>query len=206
MALALKGWGDAKTERDRTVLIAAAGKRAAAKLKAGNWPFLYWGMDGLQKPVRKTHKELVRAGAVPTTFWIDGNEAPLKLDAVSWLAAQSGRSRDGIEELAAVVGRGHRFDTVKPVRLFRKIIQIWCPQNGIVLDPFAGSGTTAHAVLELNAETESARRFVLVEQGRPEKGDPYARTLTIERVRRAITGERVAKDGSIGVRGCPAQC
>jgi len=72
-----------------------------------------------------------------------------------------------------------------------------------VFDPFAGSGTTAHAVLELNAENEGGRRFVLVEQGRPEKGDSYARTLTAERVRRAITGERVAKDGSISVSAPP---
>jgi len=122
---------------------------------------------------------------------------------MSWLAAQSGRSRDGIEELTSIVGRGHAFETVKPLRLFRKVIQIWCPPNGIVLDPFAGSGTTAHAVLEANAETEGARRFILVEQGRPEKGDPYARGLTALRVHRAITGERVDKEGKVTTSAAP---
>lgn len=58
-----------------------------------------------------------------------------------------------------------------------------------MLDPFAGSGTTAHAVLELNQQSETARRFVLIEQGRPERGDSYAKTLTAERVRRAVTGQ-----------------
>ena len=83
------------------------------------------------------------------------------------------------------------------MKLFRKIIQIWCPVTGLVFDPFAGSGTTAHAVLELNRETDASRRFVLVEQGRPNKRDDYARTLTAVRVKRAIIGERVGDDGKV---------
>jgi adenine-specific DNA-methyltransferase len=203
MAFALKGWGAAKNDRERSAVLGAAIRKAQARLKAGDWPFLYWGQDGQQKPVRKTHKELVKTGAVPTTFWVEDGESPTELEAMSWLAAQSGRSRDGIEELTAIVGRGHAFETVKPLRLFRKIIQIWCPQNGIVLDPFAGSGTTAHAVLEANAETEGTRRFVLIEQGRPEKGDPYARGLTAVRVQRAITGNRVDKEGRVSISADP---
>jgi adenine-specific DNA-methyltransferase len=57
------------------------------------------------------------------------------------------------------------------------------------MDPFAGSGTTGHAVLELNAESEASRRFILIEQGNTDKGDHYARTLTAERVKRVITGD-----------------
>jgi adenine-specific DNA-methyltransferase len=72
----------------------------------------------------------------------------------------------------------------------KKIIQIWCPPKGLVFDPYAGSGTTGHAVLELNMEAEASRRFILVEQGAPENGDKYARTLTWRRLRNAITGER----------------
>jgi adenine-specific DNA-methyltransferase len=102
-----------------------------------------------------------------------------------------------------LLGRGHGFETVKPLKLFKKIIQIWCPLNGVVMDPFAGSGTTAHAVLELNGESGARRRFVLVEQGRPNKRDDYARTLTAVRVARAITGERVAKDGALAKLAAP---
>jgi hypothetical protein len=83
------------------------------------------------------------------------------------------------------------FDTVKPLKLFKKIIQIWCRPNGIVMDPFAGSGTTAHAVLDLNKETGSSRQFVLIEQGNTAKGDHYAKTLTADRIRRVITGDWV---------------
>lgn len=93
------------------------------------------------------------------------------------------------------MGRGHGFETVKPLKLIEKIIQLWCPPEGLVLDPFVGSGTTAHAVLELNLLTESKRNFIIIEKG--EKEDKYAKTLTRERVKRAITGERVDKDGEI---------
>ena len=51
-----------------------------------------------------------------------------------------------------------------------------------MLDPFAGSGTTGHAVLELNADAGAERRFILIEQGRPERGDSYARSLTADRL------------------------
>ena len=102
------------------------------------------------------------------------------------------------------MGPGHNFKTVKPLKLFRKIIQIWCPSGAIVLDPFAGSGTTAHAVLDLNAEGEGLRRFILIEQGRPERGDPYAKGLTAERVRRPITGHRSTRMASLSDR--PIRC
>ena len=80
--------------------------------------------------------------------------------------------------------------TVKPMKLMQKIIQIWCPPNGLVMDPYVGSGTTGHAVLSQNKESGSDRRFILIEQGAPESGDKYARSLTWKRLRNAITGER----------------
>jgi adenine-specific DNA-methyltransferase len=65
------------------------------------------------------------------------------------------------------------------------------------------SGTSGHAVLELNQASGAHRRFVLIEQGRPERGDPYARSLTAERVRRAISGQRVSKDGEVSISAEP---
>ena len=67
----------------------------------------------------------------------------------------------------------------------------------MVMDPFAGSGTTGHAVLELNYLSDSNRNFILIEKG--EKDDKYASTLTRERLKRAITGERVDKTGNVKV-------
>lgn len=192
IALALKGWGAAKTKEKREQVLSKARKAALKRWEAGNWPYLYWGLDAHQKPVCKQRRAVIKQGAVPTSFWVDEDEGPLKLDDVSWLRHMSGRSRDGIEELDHVVGKGHGFDTVKPLKLFKKIIQIWCRPNGIVMDPFAGSGTSAHAVLDLNNETGATRRFVLIEQGNTAKGDHYAKTLTADRVRRVITGEWAA--------------
>ena len=192
---------DAMFNADSPALLAAR-KLADEKLAAGNWPQLYFGMSGRTKPVLKVYMSEVK-GSVPTTFWVDEGEDALELGTVSWSSTESGRSREGIEELDAVMGPGHNFKTVKPLKLFRKIIQIWCPQNGIVLDPFAGSGTSGHAVLEANVETGSQRTFLLIEQGRPERGDSYARGLTAERVRRVITGVRADKSGNLAVTADP---
>jgi DNA methylase len=165
---------------------------------AGCWPSAHWRDGGQGTFGMKKYLEDVRQGKVPTTYWADDDyELPLTLGSTSWSHKESGHSQIGIRELDSIVGRGHGFETVKPLKLFTKIIQIWCQSNGVVMDPFAGSGTAAHAVLELNNESGAARRFVLVEQGRPNKRDDYARTLTAVRVTRAITGERVAKDGTL---------
>ena len=202
----LEVWGSFYVDKDlgdgRAKALVIKGSLSEAKKKAekiltvGNWPVGYWRDNGKGHFRVKVYLKDVKQGIVPMTYWGDEDfEAPDVVDLVSWDHEQSGHSQTGQNELSSIVGRDHGFATVKPLKLFRKIIQIWCPTAGIVLDPFAGSGTTAHAVLELNANAGGFRRFVLVEQGRPEKGDAYARTLTVERVRRAITGERVGKDG-----------
>lgn len=86
-----------------------------------------------------------------------------------------------------------QFETPKPHRLIKRILQISTISDGedIILDSFAGSGTTAHAVLALNAEDGGNRRFILVEQ------EEYADTLTAERVRRVIQGVPGAKDPAL---------
>jgi adenine-specific DNA-methyltransferase len=126
---------------------------------------------------------------VPVTYWADEDLGfPVALESTSWGFRESGRTNDGVSELTSIVGVGHGFTTVKPLKLFKKIIQIWCGPEGLVLDPFAGSGTTAHAVLDLNSESDVNRCFILIEQGNTEKGDHYAKTLTAERISRVVTG------------------
>lgn len=182
-----------EAERLRTVagtVPAAATRAAKRRLAAGKWPFIWFGLDGQGGPRPKKYLEAVRKGFVPTTYWADdADEDPLDLGSTSWEWEQSGLSQSGVKELTAIVGPGHGFETVKPLQLCTKIIQIWCPRNGLVLDPFAGSGTTGHAVQLLNDVAEAERSFVLIEQGRPENGDPYARTLTQNRLKRAMSGD-----------------
>ncbi len=155
------------------------------------WPYLHFLKKGHGRPRVKRYLRDVKKGRVPLTYWADEDyETPAVIGAQSWDHEDSGHSQSGISELNALLGKGHNFDTVKPLKLFKKVIQLWCPPNGLILDPYAGSGTSGHAVLELNAETGANRRFIMIEQGAPEKGDKYARSLTQERLRRAITGER----------------
>lgn len=171
-------------------VLAAAKKKAEKILARGQWPKLYWGLSGLSGPQTKTRMSEVKKGQVPMTFWAsDDFSSPEILGSTSWEHEESGHSQSGVNELSAVVGKGHAFETVKPLKLISKIIQLWCPSDGLVLDPFAGSGTTGHAVLDLNENAEANRRFILIEQGRPENGDSYARTLLADRLHRVITGK-----------------
>lgn len=181
-----------------------AQKRALNHLKNYCQPKIIFLKDGFGVPRIKRYLKDVKKGIVPMTYWADEeyNDAFI-LESQSWDHTESGHSQMGINELDRLVGKGHGFETVKPLKLIEKIIQLWCPPNGYVLDPYAGSGTTGHAVLELNYLTGTDRKFILLEQGSPEKGDKYARTLTCERVKRAITGERVDKDGNVSVEAQP---
>jgi len=80
------------------------------------------------------------------------------------------------------------FDNPKPVQLLKQIFSYLISSTDIILVSFAGSGTTAHAVLELNKEDGGNRKFILVEQ------EDYANTITAERVRRVIKGVKSAKN------------
>ncbi len=74
------------------------------------------------------------------------------------------------------------FSTPKPLTLIERVLEIASDENSLILDSFAGSGTTAHAVLKANAKDGGRRKFILVE------GEDYADKLTAERVRRAMGG------------------
>lgn len=103
-------------------------KAAQARLAAGNWPFVWFGLEGLGGPRVKKHLEKVRKGFVPTTYWSD-DDFGIELDelgSTAWDWEQSGLSQSGIKELNAIVGSGHGFETVKPLQLVTKLIQIWC--------------------------------------------------------------------------------
>ncbi len=165
-------------------------RREAEQIRDSSvWPIMFFDANGMGRPRIKRHLKFVKQGKVPMTYWADEDYyEPLMIGSTSWDHEESGHSQTGITELNSIVGKGHEFDTVKPLKLISKIIQLWCPPNGRVLDPFAGSGTTGHAVLILNEQTDSDREFILIEQGNREKNDRFARTLTAERLRRVVTG------------------
>jgi adenine-specific DNA-methyltransferase len=74
------------------------------------------------------------------------------------------------------------FDTPKPIELIDRVLQISTNKNSIVLDSFSGSGTTAHALLNLNKKDGGNRKFICIEM------EDYAETVTAERVKRVIKG------------------
>ena len=96
----------------------------------------------------------------------------------------------GSNELEKVLGR-NVFDNPKPIGLIKKIVDLLNRDNAVVLDFFAGSGTTAHAVAELNKEDGGNRQCILVTHGE-EKGKSIAQDITAERMKRVLTGENWA--------------
>ena len=96
-------------------------------------------------------------------------------------------NEDATAELLDIFGRTV-FEYPKPKSLVRYIMNMIADKNSIVMDSFAGSGTTAHAVLKQNAEDGGARRFILVETD-----GSIARDVTAERIKRVSQGYRNGK-------------
>ena len=140
---------------------------------------IWWGPKGGSMPRLKRFLSDVKKGVVPQTLW---------------LHSEVGHTQDAKKELVSVLDFEKSedvFNTVKPTSLIRHILQIATDKDSIILDSFAGSGTTAHAVLALNKEDGGNRRFVLIEC------EDYVDSITAERVRRVIKGVPSAKDKSL---------
>lgn len=103
-------------------------------------------------------------------------------------------TRNGTVELEMIFGK-KTFDFPKPSELVRQIIDQATNKNDIILDSFAGSGTTAHAVLNLNKQDGGNRKFICIEM------EDYAETITAERVKRVINGYGEAKKAVEGTGG-----
>ncbi len=120
------------------------------------------------------------------------NEHATRPPSTMWLHSEVGHNHEANEEVKAILGASV-FANPKPVRLIKHIIALTTndEDEDIVLDSFAGSGTTAHAVLAMNAEDGGDRRFILAEC------EDYADKITADRVRRVIKGIPKAKDENL---------
>lgn len=139
---------------------------ASAIQETGPWPRFYFTRNGRGGIRRKTYIDSV-GGRLPTNYW------PY---------TEVGHTDEAKKEIKTIFGGRMPFDTPKPTRLIERVLQIAAGDDALVLDSFAGSGTTAHAVIKLNREDGGSRRFILAEL------DDYADTVTAERVRRVISG------------------
>jgi adenine-specific DNA-methyltransferase len=130
---------------------------------------IWWGEDKNNQPRLKRYLSEVKQGRVPQTLWF---------------YSDVGHTQDAKKTLLemGVLKDEEATITPKPVALIERVLEVGADDTAIILDSFAGSGTTAHAVLKANAKDSGQRKFILVE------GEDYADRLTAERVRRAIKG------------------
>ena len=141
-------------------------RMAMAVLEKGPWPKYYFMNKGKGGIAKKTYISDV-GGMPPTNLWE---------------YRDVGHTDEAKKELMVLFGGKSPFDTPKPVRLIERILKIATDKNALVLDSFAGSGTTAHAVLNMNKADGGNRRFILIEMM------DYAESVTAERVKRVISG------------------
>jgi adenine-specific DNA-methyltransferase len=155
---------------------------------------VWWGKDGnAETPNVKRFLSEVRQGMTPINFW--DHEFAGHTDAAN-------------QELNDVFGN-KVFDTPKPIRLIQRMIQLATDRDDdvIVLDFFAGSGTTGHAVLALNQKDGGSRRFILVQLPEPTGRADYPTIADIakERIRRVAGKLGGNRKGAPAADGIPTQ-
>ena len=145
---------------------------------------IWFGENGNNVPRIKRFLSEVKQGITPLTVW-------LHEDVGHTQSATQGLNKIGVA-----------FSNSKPHTLLKRILHIGTDPDSIILDSFAGSGTTAHAVLSLNKEDDGNRKFILIEC------EDYADTITAERVRRVINGVPNARDAALqeGLGGSFTYC
>ena len=156
-----------------------AKENASKILRRGQWPRFYFTNGGKGGIRRKTYIDSVE-GKPPTNYW------PY---------ADVGHTDEAAKIVKAIFGGKATFDTPKPPRLIERILQVAGENNALILDSFAGSGTTAHAVLNMNKADGGHRKFILVEMM------DYADSITAERVKRVIRGYGEGKNAVEGTGG-----
>jgi site-specific DNA-methyltransferase (adenine-specific)/adenine-specific DNA-methyltransferase len=144
--------------------------------------------DGnMQRPRYKTYYDPKTTKPKPVSSWIETssiNDRLLEADEVEYeiTILTTGMNQEGGKLIQKIIG-SKVFACPKPLSLVRSLIRAATRSNDLVLDSFAGTGTTGHAVLDLNTEDGGKRRFILVEL---DVGT--AQSITAERLRRVIQG------------------
>ncbi len=154
-------------------------KKSQNRYDAGSWPLLYFTSGG--KGGMRCKKYLC--------------DMPGKIVTNLWHFADVGHTDEALKELKKIFSGKVVFDTPKPPRLIERILQIVGDNNALILDSFAGSGTTAHAVLNMNKADGGHRKFILVEL------KEYADEITAERVKRVVKGYGEGKNAVEGTGG-----
>lgn len=128
---------------------------------------IYFGKDSSSQPNVIRYLSEVE-GFVPWTWWPH---------------EEVGHTDESRKEIQSILGTQTAFETPKPVRLIKRILEIATLPGDLILDSFTGSGTTGHAGLKLNKEDGGNRRFILVEMD-----TNICRNVTAERLKRVCNG------------------
>lgn len=143
---------------------------------------VWFGKNGTSFPRKKRFLSEVQQGRTPDTWW--KNE-------------EVGHNQEGARDLKKILG-SVLFNNPKPIRLIERVLEIATYENSIVLDFFAGSGTTAQAVLEYNKLKNKKLSFILCTNNESQICD----NVTYPRIKTVITGKRA--DGSTYSDGIPS--
>ena len=146
---------------------------AEAVLKRGQWPKFYFTKNGRGGIRRKTYLENVE-GRLVTNLWPH---------------SEVGHTDEAKKQLMSLFDGKAPFDTPKPMRLLERILQVAGINTSTILDFFAGSGTTLHAVMQLNKEDGGKRQCILVTNNE----NNICRDVTYERNKRVINGYTTPK-------------
>ncbi len=136
-------------------------------MKAINEGRIWLGKNGKNTPRKKTYLYEKERGLIPESILF---------------AKDVSTNEMAKNELKRIFSKEIPFTTIKPHQLIEQLIRIVCESGDIILDSFAGSGTTGHAVLNINKTDGGNKTFILVELM------DYAETITAERIKRVITG------------------
>ncbi|MFM9959095.1 MAG: site-specific DNA-methyltransferase [Phycisphaerales bacterium] len=132
---------------------------------------IWWGKNRDSVPAPKIFLSEVKQGIVPMTIWS---------------YTEAGHTQDAKKQVVSIISDGDSDDvfiTPKPAQLLERIITIGADKDSLIMDSFAGSGTTGHAVLAMNKADGGSRRFILVEMD-----EHIARNITAQRLTKAAEG------------------
>ncbi|HTO35334.1 MAG TPA: DNA methyltransferase, partial [Flavobacterium sp.] len=140
---------------------------------------IWFGESGSNVPRVKKFLTEVKQGITPMTIW---------------KFSEVGHSQDAAQSLKKLFDGADYFDYPKPVGLINRLLQLYLNKNDIILDFFAGSGTTGQAVTQLNQEDGGNRKYILVQlpEATDDKGEAYKAgykkisDITIERNKRVV--------------------
>ena len=156
-----------------------AKSNASERYARGNWPAYYFTSKGTGGLRFKNHRK-EDSGKTATNLW---------------QYEDVGHTDEASKEIRQIFSGNAVFDTPKPCRLIERIMQIATDPDSVILDSFAGSGTTAHAILNMNKQDGGHRKFILVEMM------DYADSITAERAKRVISGYGEGKKAVPGTDG-----